>query len=167
MIFMNCRAREKMSEMAYITHPFTEPLFLPLPANPPLSSTPANRPDFPTISPRNFNMPSKPRDSMRTLSPMSKVRPARLELLVNVSLVRLAGLSGGGLEAVVLCAVELIADEEEATEDARPATELRPDSGMYWVGGESESALSWLKRWPVGLLAFIASAKALEASTLR
>lgn len=72
--------------------PLTEPSFLPLPANPPLSSTPANNPAFPSISPRKRNVPSNPRDSIRTLSPISKVRPARLELLANTSLARLAGL---------------------------------------------------------------------------
>lgn len=38
--------------------PATDPSFFPLPANPPLSSTPAQRPGFPSISPTNRSVPS-------------------------------------------------------------------------------------------------------------
>lgn len=39
-------------------YPATDPSFFPLPANPPLSSTPAQRPGFPSISPTNRSVPS-------------------------------------------------------------------------------------------------------------
>lgn len=51
--------------------PPTEPSFFPLPAKPPPSSTPANVPAFPSISPRKRRVPSNPSDSMRTVSPSS------------------------------------------------------------------------------------------------
>jgi hypothetical protein len=38
--------------------PATEPSFLPLPAKPPPSSTPAHKPGFPSISPTNLKIPS-------------------------------------------------------------------------------------------------------------
>lgn len=72
---------------------------------------------------------------------MSKVRPARLELLANTSLARLAGLGADDLDPVELRATELRAEEEEATEDGRPAAELRPEGGMCSVAGERESPL--------------------------
>jgi len=65
--------------------PFTVPLFLPFPENPPLSSTPAHIPDLPSIAPINRNVPSYPSDSMRTLSPTSNSLSARLELLLDTS----------------------------------------------------------------------------------
>lgn len=121
----------------YLTHPLTEPLFFPLPAKPPPSSTPAKSPTFPSISPRNLRVPSKPRDSIRTLSPMSNDLPARLELRVNTSEARLEGRGAADLGPVALRAAELKAEDEEAAEFGRPATEERPESGMCEVG-ESE-----------------------------
>jgi len=56
------------------THPSTIPLFFPLPAKPPPSSTPAHCPCFPSISPKKRNVPSKPKLSIRTLSPISYSR---------------------------------------------------------------------------------------------
>lgn len=119
---------------SYRTHPLTEPSFLPLPAKPPPSSTPANSPDLPSISPRNRRVPSKPRDSIRTLSPTVNVLPARLELLANTSEARLAGRGAAGLEPVLLRAAELTAEDEEAAEFGRPATEALPENDMCEVG---------------------------------
>lgn len=38
----------------------------------------------------------------------------------------------------MLRALELIADAEDATDDGRPAAELRPERGACWVGGDRE-----------------------------
>jgi hypothetical protein len=68
-----------------ITHPLKLPSFFPLPAKPPLNSTPAQRPGLPSISPRNLNVPSNPSDSTRTLSPISNGLPVLLILLPVIS----------------------------------------------------------------------------------
>lgn len=104
------------------------PLFFPLPANPPPSSTPAHKPGLPSISPTYFNKPSKPRDSIRTLSPISK---DLLTLLANTSECRLGGRLGGladvGVFARSVVLVEApIAEDAEAAEFGRP-TERWPD----------------------------------------
>ncbi len=99
------------------THPATLPLFLPLPANPPPSSTPAHIPGFPSISPKYRRTPSNPSDSIRTLSPTSNPRPARLALRAKTSDVLLGGRVDGVFADGVLPA--LIAEEEDADEDGR------------------------------------------------
>lgn len=99
------------------THPATDPLFLPLPAKPPPSSTPAHIPGFPSISPKYLSTPSKPSDSIRTLSPTSNGRPARLALLVNTSDCLLGGLTADAFAEGVRPAED--ADAEDADEDGR------------------------------------------------
>ena len=111
------------------THPPTEPSFFPIPENPPLSSTPAQNPVFPSISPKYLSEPSNPNDSILTLSPTSKARPTRLELL-NTSDCRLNGRTPVGvfdLSAGLRNGVCPAADEGEATEGGRPVTERLPD----------------------------------------
>lgn len=128
-------ARRTMVE----TYPLTEPLFLPLPANPPLSCTPAHSPSFPSISPMKRRVPSYPRDSILTLSPTSNARPALLELLPNTSECRLGGRTAVGVfgrSAGVFGREALIADDVDATEDGRPATDRRPDWAKWEVDAD-------------------------------
>jgi len=85
--------------------PFTVPSFFPFPEKPPLSSTPAQRPNLPSIAPMYLNVPSYPSDSMRTLSPASNGLLARLELLAETSDCRLEDrtpVGGFDLSAIVL-----------------------------------------------------------------
>lgn len=98
----------------------TEPLFFPFPENPPLSSTPAQSPGLPSISPRYRRTPSNPRDSIRTLSPTSKALPVRLMLLGNASDWRLGGRTDVGVLARSGGFGWLLVEDEEATEDGLP-----------------------------------------------
>lgn len=61
-------------------YPFTLPSFLPLPAKPPPSCTPAHSPGLPSIGPTKCKTPSNPKDSILTSSPISNCLPARLTL---------------------------------------------------------------------------------------
>lgn len=108
------------------THPATDPLFLPLPAKPPLSSTPAHMPGFPSISPKYLSTPSKPSDSIRTLSPTSNGRPALLALLAKRSDDLLGGRTAEAFAEGVRPAED--ADAEDADEDGRtpPTLAARP-----------------------------------------
>ena len=113
------------------THPATLPLFFPFPANPPLSSTPAHIPGFPSISPRYLSTPSNPRDSIRTLSPTSKGLPLRLTLLANTS----DDLLGGRTAPTFAEGVRPADEAEEADEDGRTPT-LAPrlvDRAPTWL----------------------------------
>lgn len=72
-------------------------------------------------------MPSKPSDSIRTVSPMSKDRlPALLVLRPKVSEARLAGRGKGTLAPGALRAEELIAEDVDATDGGRPMAKRRP-----------------------------------------
>lgn len=80
-------------------HPATEPSFFPRPAYAGESSTPAQSPSLNSASPRNWIVPSTPRDSILTGSPRSSafgigtggtVYPWRLDAL-KTSDCRLAG----------------------------------------------------------------------------
>lgn len=103
---------------------------------------------------------------MRTLSPTSKARPARLTLLPNMSDCRLKGLAVGVRDrsSVDLWGVVPTAEDDEATEDGRPATERRPDcKGRSAGGGEDcrlDISLARLPRCCAGSFALMASAKA-------
>jgi hypothetical protein len=124
-------------------HPLTVPLFLPLPAKPGPSSTPAHMPCLPSISPTKRRVPSKPRDSIRTLSPTSKVRPARLTLRVNTSDALLAGRGSVAFSR----GAELDVDETEvATEDGRLEFE---DATLDGARDDVELALTSLTRGPL------------------
>lgn len=72
------------------SYPLTVPSFLPRPASPGASSTPAHTPGFPSIEPIKRSVPSIPRLSMRTASPGSNVRSLPL-LLPCTSDWRLSG----------------------------------------------------------------------------
>lgn len=86
-----CGSSRPVQIQIHVTYPAAEPSFFPLPANLPLSSTPAHCPGFPVISPRKRNVPSRARDSILTGSPTSKGRcEARLESRVNASDMRLS-----------------------------------------------------------------------------
>lgn len=54
------------------TYSPTLPSFFPFPVNPPPSSTPAQSPGLPVISPTNLSMPSTPIESTLTFSPTPK-----------------------------------------------------------------------------------------------
>ena len=105
----------------YATHPLTLPSFLPFPENPPLNSTPAHWPAFPSISPKYRRVPSKPRLSILTLSPTSKGLSARLVLLMKTSDWRLdermegvfVRVTGPGRAGVAPAVEEAEAEEEE------------------------------------------------------
>lgn len=121
-------------------HPSTVPSFLPFPANPPLNSTPAHSPCFPSISPLYRRVPSKPRLSMRTLSPRSK----DLWLWWNASDCRLSGRRV--LLLLAKAEVGVLGRELEATE-----------GGLCVELPCAETARA---EWRAGSFAFIASAKA-------
>lgn len=141
--------------------PLTEPSFFPFPTKPPLSSTPAQRPDLPSMSPKYCKIPSNPSDSILTLSPTSKARPARLMLLPNTSDCRLAGRAVGVRDrsSVDLWAA---AEDDEETEGGRPATDRRPDWATEDGGDDCrlDTSLARLLRCWAGSFALMASAKA-------
>jgi hypothetical protein len=117
------------------TYPATEPSFFPFPEKPPLNSTPAQRPGLPSISPMYLRAPSKPRDSILTFSPTSKV----LESLLEASDCLLGGRLAGRVNAGVFARSGTLADDVEAAEEGRPATERLPeDRECEIVWGESE-----------------------------
>jgi hypothetical protein len=70
-----------------------------------------------------LRVPSKPRDSILTLSPTSKA----LESLFEASDCLLGGRLAGRVETGVLARSDILADAVEAAEDGRPATERLPD----------------------------------------
>lgn len=113
------------------------------------------------MSPRYLRIPSKPNDSRRTLSPISKDLPVRLTLRPKTSEVRLDGRGIGDLEFGALReAIELRAEDDEAEEDGLPVTDRRPDcTTLRGDGGERDTSL---ERWFAGSLALIASWKDLE-----
>ena len=125
------------------THPPNEPSFLPLPAKPANSSTPANNPGLPLISPKYRSTPSNPSDSNLTLSPTSNDLPALLALLVKTSEARLDGRGIVFLDVVPLRdTLELRAEDEDALDGGRPETDLLPDNvALCVVGGERETSL--------------------------
>lgn len=143
--------------------PPTDPSFFPLPEKPPLSSTPAHRPDLPSISPIYLKQPSNPKDSILTLSPTSNVFPARLTLRVKTSDC-LLGARGAGV-FVLLCENA----EVEATEEGRPVTERRPDcNGAKHDFGEDDEGEVFevvLVRCCAGSLALIAFANARDINS--
>jgi hypothetical protein len=116
-----------------ITDPPTVPLFFPLPPNPPLSSIPAQSPGFPSISPRYLSVPSKPSDSILTLSPTSNAFLG----LPTTSEWRLGGRLIIRAEVGVLARSEILlggtayAEETEEAEDGRPTTDRRPDDNEH------------------------------------
>ena len=111
-------------------------------------------------------MPSKPRDSIRTLSPTSKPRPARLALRANTSDVRLGGRGAVSFAEGVRPA--LTAEEEDADEEGRMLAfreSMLPEKdadeeGESW---EKERSLARGARCCAGSLARMASAKAFDA----
>lgn len=74
-------------------------------------------------------MPSKPRDSIRTGSPTSKVLPVRLTDLPKVSDERLGGRATEEVNETsdTLERPTPTEDDVDATDGERPATDLRPD----------------------------------------
>lgn len=109
-------------------------------------------------------MPSKPSDSILTLSPTSKV----LDNLLDASDCRLGGRLVGRAEIGVLERSCVLVDEVEAAEEGLPATDRRPDAKEW--GGErdepDELADKGIGRWWEGSFALIASANAREISSL-
>ena len=149
-----------------ITDPPTVPLFFPLPLNPPLSSIPAQSPGFPSISPRYLSVPSKPSDSILTLSPTSNAflgLPTTSEWRLGGRLIRVeVGVlaSDGGTA---------LAEETEA-EDDRPTTDRRPEVNE-WEADCGDNDIVELRpgcgmlRCSDGSFALIASAKARDISS--
>ena len=148
------------------------PLFFPLPLNPPLSSIPAQSPDFPSISPRYLSVPSKPRDSILTLSPTSNAFLG----LPTTSEWRLGGRLIIRAEVGVLACSEILlggtafAEEAEEVEDGRPTTDRRPEDNEYEADWGDNDIVELrpgcgMLRCSDGSFALIASAKARDISS--
>jgi hypothetical protein len=82
-----------------------------------------------------LRVPSKPRDSILTLSPISKV----LESLLEASDCLLGGRLAGRVKTGVLARSDTLADDVEAAEEGRPDTDRLPDDREWEsVWGERE-----------------------------
>ena len=148
------------------------PLFFPLPPNPPLSSIPAQSPGFPSISPRYLSVPSKPRDSILTLSPTSNAFLG----FPTTSEWRLGGRLTVRVEVGVLACSEILlggtafAEEAEEAEDGRPTTDRRPEDKEYEADWGDKDIVELrpgcgMLRCSEGSFALIASAKARDISS--
>lgn len=92
---------------------------------------------------------------MRTLSPISKGRPARLELLVKTSDWRLDGRVVG-----VFARSGCLSDEDDATDDGRA-----PKEEDWGERDAAEKSLVREVRWRAGSFALMASAKARDMAS--
>ena len=155
-----------------ITDPPTVPLFFPLPPNPPLSSIPAQSPSFPSISPRYLSVPSKPSDSILTLSPTSNAFLG----LPTTSEWRLGGRLIIRAEVGVLARSEILlggtayAEETEEAEDGLPTADRRPEDNEHEADWGDNDIVELrpgcgMLRCSDGSFALIASAKARDISS--
>jgi len=160
-----------MSVESKVTDPPTVPLFFPLPLNPPLSSIPAQSPGFPSISPRYLSVPSKPSDSILTLSPTSNAflgLPTTSEWRLGGRLIIRADVGVFARSEILLGAA--LVEETEATEDGRPTTDRRPEDNGYDADWGDKDVVELrlgcgMLRCSDGSFALIASAKARDISS--